>query len=56
MVTFWERTTRSVDPMFSLCIMSFVILDISRFGFRARIWVLITPVPGHCILVALLAF
>ena len=25
---------------------------ISRFGFEIMIWVLIDPVPGHCLLVA----
>ena len=30
----------------------FVNLVISRFGFEGRIWVLISPVPGHCLLVA----
>ena len=29
----------------------FVILVISRFGFDGGIWVLVAPVPGHCILV-----
>ena len=28
-----------------------VILVISSFGFESAIWVLIAPVPGHCILV-----
>ena len=27
----------------------------SRYGFEDGIWVLIAPVPGHCILVTLLA-
>ena len=30
---------------------SFIILVISRFGFKGGIWVLIAPVPGHCMLV-----
>ena len=28
-----------------------VILVISRFGFEGRIWVLIAPILGHCLLV-----
>ena len=35
----------------SLCMLTFVILIISRFGFERGIWVVIDPVPGHCILV-----
>ena len=52
MTTFGERAAPSVDEMFSFhfdCL--FVILFISRFGFEDGIWVLITPVPGHCLLV-----
>ena len=36
--------------LFAFCL--FVILVISRFGFEDSIWVLIAPVPGHCLLVA----
>ena len=39
----------------SLCIMSFCIFVISRFGLEGGIWVLIVPVPVHCLLVALLS-
>ena len=37
----------------SICTLTiiFVILVISRFGFEGGIWVLIAPVPGHCLLV-----
>ena len=51
MVTFWERAARSVDPIFSL---SFCNISYFRFGFEGRIWVLIAPVPGHCLLIALI--
>ena len=40
----------------SLCILIFVILVISHFGFEGGIWVLIAPVPGHCILVTFILF
>ena len=30
----------------------FVILVITHLGFESGIWVLIAPVPGHCILVS----
>ena len=36
----------------SLCILTFVILVISRFGFEGWIWVLIALVPGLCTLFA----
>ena len=48
MAIFWEGAAHSVDHMFSL-----YTLDISRFGFEGGIWVLIAPVPGHCILVTI---
>ena len=32
----------------SLCIMSVCNFSYFPFGFEGRIWVLITPVPGHC--------
>ena len=39
-------------PICSPCILTvFVILVISCFGLESRIWVLIAPVPVHCILV-----
>ena len=38
--------------MFSLYVDYFVILVISRFGFEGGIWVLIAPIPSHCILVS----
>ena len=37
--------------MLSLFFLLFVILVISRFGFKRGIWVLIPSVPGHCILI-----
>ena len=36
----------------SLCIMSICNLVIPLFGFEGSIWVLIAPVPGHCLLLA----
>ena len=51
LATFWERAAQSVDHMFSLYFDFFVILVISRFSFEGSIWVLIAPVPGHCLLV-----
>ena len=50
MANFLERAALSVDHMFFMSLL-FVILVISRYGFEGGIWVLITPVPGHCILV-----
>ena len=35
----------------SPCKTSFLTLVPSRFGFEGRIWVLIAPVPRHCLLV-----
>ena len=52
MTTFWESAAHSVDHMSSLYLES-AILVISRFGFEGRMFVLISPVPGHCILVSL---
>ena len=49
MATFWERTVRSVCPIFS-----FVILDISHFGSECRIGVLVSPIPDHCLLVSVI--
>ena len=47
-----ERAAHSVDHRFSLYFTLFVILlVVSHFGLVGIIWVLITPVPGHCILV-----
>ena len=49
----------NVDPLTSnlyivkllfLCILPFIILVISRFGFEGWIWVLIASVPDLCIL------
>ena len=54
MAIIWERAAHSVDHMFSLYF-DFVILVISSFGFKGGIWVLIAPVPGHCILVTHIA-
>ena len=36
----------------ALSIMIFAFLVISCFVFEGRIWVLIAPVPGQCLLVA----
>ena len=36
----------------SLCILSICNFRISLFGFEGRIWVLIAPVPGHCLIVS----
>ena len=49
MATFLEQVSHLVDHY-----VLFVILVISRFGFEAGIWVLIAPVPGHCLLVTLI--
>ena len=38
----------------SLCILNICNFCISCFGFERGIWVLIAPVPGHCILVTFL--
>ena len=46
MATFLERAAHSIDHMFSLYFDYF-----SHFGFEVGIWVLISPVPGLCILV-----
>ena len=50
MATFWEIAARSVDHVFSLCFDYFVVLIISRFGFKDWVWVLIASVPDLCIL------
>ena len=49
--TFRERAVHLVYPMFSLYKFLFVILGFSHFGFEGRIWILVVPVPGHCLLV-----
>ena len=49
MITFSERADHSVDHMFVFWL--FVILFISLFGFEGGIWVLISIVSGHCILI-----
>ena len=41
MVIFWKRAAHSVDHMFFLYLLLFVILVISRFGFEGWNWVLI---------------
>ena len=48
MATFWERTTHSVNHMFSLLCL-FVSLVVSHFGFEGRTLDLIASVPGHCL-------
>ena len=54
MATFWEIAQCSLGwPYFLLVRRLFVILVISFYGFEGGIWVLIVPVPGHCILVLL---
>ena len=52
MATFREIAFHSVDPVFSLYNFYFLFLVISCFVFEDRIWVLIVPVPGHCLLEA----
>ena len=52
---FWERGSRSVDPMCSLYNVYLFLVD-SRFGFEGRIWALIVQVPGHCLHVAFTVF
>ena len=49
MATFWERAAHSVDHMFSLYF-DFLNFVISRLGFEGGVWVLIAPVPVHCLL------
>ena len=48
----WERAAHSVDLMFSLTICYF---SYFCFGFDGWVWVLITSVPGLCILFTLKA-
>ena len=52
MITFWERAARSVDRIFFFCItcMSICKFGFSRFGFGGRLWLLLAPLPGHCLL------
>ena len=50
MTIFREIAARSVGHLFSLFFFLFVILFISRFGFKSGIWLLIAPVPVHCFL------
>ena len=47
MATFWETATHSINHMFSL-LCRFVVLVVSRLGFKSRNLGLIAPVPGHC--------
>ena len=49
MTTFLKIAAHSVDHMFPLYFLLFVILIISRFGFEGWIWVLIASVPDLCI-------
>ena len=49
--TLWEIASHLVSRFFSLYFVFFVILVISHFGFKSRIWLLIAPVPVHCVLV-----
>ena len=57
MASLRERAAHSIDRMFflysvycSLCAMYIVILVIYRFVFQGKFWVVIAPVPGHCLL------
>ena len=50
MTTFLERAAHSVDHIFSFNFDFFIIQGMSRFDFEGGVWVLIAPVPGHCIL------
>ena len=49
MTSFWERAAHSVNRMFSLNYVLFVILVASNFGFEGRTLVPIASVPGHCL-------
>ena len=44
MTTFWETVAHLVNRT---CL--FVSLVIARIGSEGRIWVLIVPIPGHCL-------
>ena len=48
---FWERVAHSVTRMFSLYNVYLLFLVTSRFDFE-WIWILISLVPGHCLLVS----
>ena len=53
MATFWEKAAHSADHMFSLYL---TVCNVSYFPFwfEGGIWVLISSVPDHCILVPFL--
>ena len=42
------------NKLFVLYCILYIKCDIVVFGFEGGIWVLIDPVPGHCILVTLI--
>ena len=44
-----QLLTRRLSVCSLFCLLA--ILVISRFGFKGRIWVVISPVPGHCLCV-----
>ena len=48
MATFWEIAAHSVNRMFSLYYVLFLV--VSHFGFESGIVFLIAPDPGHCLL------
>ena len=54
MATFWEIAAHSMT-ICSLCILTFVILVISRFGIEGWISVLIASVPDLCILLTFMS-
>ena len=55
MATVWGKSCYLGRPYFPFVFQLFVILVISRFGFWGGLWVLIAPVPGHCLLVTFTA-
>ena len=49
----WPPFGKELPTRLTICYLVFclfVILVICRFGFEGGIWVLIAPVPGHCII------
>ena len=57
MASFWEIIAHFTRlTIFSLCILTIVILVISRFGFEGWIWIPIASVPDLCILFTFIIF
>ena len=52
MATYCERDAQSVDHMSSLCFDYLLVLLFPVLVLRAEFWVLIAPIPGHCIRVS----